>query len=267
MKKYLSFFRIRFTTGIQYRAAALAGIVTQFFWGAMAILMYHAFYRTNSQAFPMTFSGVVCYVWLNQAFFSLFNPWAFENEIFEMIKTGNVAYEFCRPLDLYGQWFAKGAATRVSRVVLRCAPILVTAFFLPEPYGLVLPESFAAFWQFLLALVLGFLVMVAFSTAVYVTCFFTISPDGVRIVAASVTEFLSGSVVPLPFFPDPIRKIAQVLPFASMQNVPFRIYGGDLCGREAWQMLLMQGIWLILLVALGKLLMMLASRRIVVQGG
>lgn len=73
---------------------------------------------------------------------------------------------------------------------------------------------------------------------------------------------LDGTLVPLPFFPDPIRKIAQVLPFASMQNVPFRIYGGDLCGREAWQMLLMQGIWLLLLVTLGKLLMMLASRRL-----
>lgn len=33
MKKYLSFFRLRFVNGIQYRAAALAGIVTQFAWG------------------------------------------------------------------------------------------------------------------------------------------------------------------------------------------------------------------------------------------
>ena len=32
MKKYLSFFRLRFITGLQYRTAALAGIATQFFW-------------------------------------------------------------------------------------------------------------------------------------------------------------------------------------------------------------------------------------------
>ena len=40
MKKYLSFFRLRFNTGLQYRAAALAGIVTQFFWGC---LLYTSF--------------------------------------------------------------------------------------------------------------------------------------------------------------------------------------------------------------------------------
>ena len=40
MKKYLSFFRLRFLMGLQYRTAALAGIVTQFAWGGMEILMY-----------------------------------------------------------------------------------------------------------------------------------------------------------------------------------------------------------------------------------
>ena len=43
MKKYLSFFRLRFITGLQYRTAALAGIATQFFWGAMEILTFRAF--------------------------------------------------------------------------------------------------------------------------------------------------------------------------------------------------------------------------------
>lgn len=39
MKKYLSFFRIRFLCGLQYRAAALAGVVTQFAWGGMNVLL------------------------------------------------------------------------------------------------------------------------------------------------------------------------------------------------------------------------------------
>ena len=38
MKKYFSFFRLRFVMGLQYRTAALAGIFTQFFWGAMTIM-------------------------------------------------------------------------------------------------------------------------------------------------------------------------------------------------------------------------------------
>lgn len=36
-KKYISFFRLRFAVGLQYRSAALAGIFTQFMWGVMEI--------------------------------------------------------------------------------------------------------------------------------------------------------------------------------------------------------------------------------------
>ena len=38
MKKYLSFFKLRFVMGMQYRAAALAGVCTQFFWGLMEVI-------------------------------------------------------------------------------------------------------------------------------------------------------------------------------------------------------------------------------------
>ena len=43
MKKYLSFFRMRFHMGLQYRTAAIAGMTTQFVWGFMEILVFRAF--------------------------------------------------------------------------------------------------------------------------------------------------------------------------------------------------------------------------------
>lgn len=55
MKKYLSFFRLRFAMGLQYRTAALAGITTQFAWGFMEIMIFHAFYRADAASFPMHF--------------------------------------------------------------------------------------------------------------------------------------------------------------------------------------------------------------------
>lgn len=63
MRKYWSFFRIRFIAGLQYRAAALAGICTQFFWGTMTLLLYRAFYQNGGSAFPMTFPELSCYIW------------------------------------------------------------------------------------------------------------------------------------------------------------------------------------------------------------
>ena len=40
MKQYLSFFRMRLLAGLQYRAAALAGMSTQLVWGTMEVLLY-----------------------------------------------------------------------------------------------------------------------------------------------------------------------------------------------------------------------------------
>ena len=93
MKKYLSFFRLRFLMNLQYRTAAWAGIATQFVWGGLEISVFGAFYKTQPEQFPMTFQATVNYIWLQQAFLALFAAWILENEIFESIRDGNIAYE------------------------------------------------------------------------------------------------------------------------------------------------------------------------------
>ena len=107
MRKYISFFRLRLVTGLQYRTAALAGIVTQFFWGFMEIMVFHAFYEADPSAYPMTLQATSSYVWLQQALLAFFGAWMFEGEIFELIKNGNLAYELCRPVHVYDMWFAR----------------------------------------------------------------------------------------------------------------------------------------------------------------
>ena len=37
MKKYISYFRLWLVMGLQYRAAALAGVATQFFWASCSL--------------------------------------------------------------------------------------------------------------------------------------------------------------------------------------------------------------------------------------
>ena len=110
MKKYLSLLRMRFIAGLQYRAAALAGIATQFAWGFMLILMFSAFYRSDASAFPMSLAQTASYIWLQQAFLALLMVWFLDSEIISSITNGNVAYELCRPIDLYAMWFFKNVA-------------------------------------------------------------------------------------------------------------------------------------------------------------
>lgn len=267
MRKYASFFRMRFINGLQYRAAAYAGIATQFAWGFMEILMFRAFYAADPDAFPMEFSQLSSYIWLQQSFLALFMTWFLENDIFTAITSGNVAYELARPMNLYHMWFAKNTAGRLSKAVLRCMPILVVAVFLPAPYCLSLPSGFPVFLWFSVSMALGFLVAVAFCMLVYIATFYTMSPTGIRVIGLTMVEFLSGGVVPIPFFPDSIRFIIELLPFASMQNMPLRIYSGNIAGNGILAGIALQVFWLAVLVCVGRLLMNLALKKVVIQGG
>ena len=267
LKKYLSFFRLRFAMGLQYRTAALAGIVTQFFWGFMQIMVLYAFYRADAAAFPMSFSAAVSYIWLQQAFLAIFAGWMMENEIFDSIVTGNIVYELCRPIRIYNMWFFRSVAHRMAKAVLRCFPILAVAVFLPEPYGMKLPVDLLHFLLFCVALVLGLLVTVSFCMVVYILTFFTISPQGLRMLFISAVEFLSGGVIPLPFFPDAIKKILELLPFASMQNAALCIYSGSFSPTQTYRAIGLQIFWLVTMVGTGKLLCYVAEKKITVQGG
>ena len=267
MKKYISFFWIRFINSLQYRAAAYAGVATQFAWGFMNILAFRAFYRENPHSFPMEFSQLASYVWLQQAFLALFMLWYYDNEIFASITGGNVAYELARPMDLYCMWFTKNLAVRLSRAFLRCMPILLVAVLLPEPYGISPPVSMFGFFMFIISIILAFFCLVALSMLVYISAFYTLSPWGVRIMASVLTEFLTGAIIPLPFFPEKIMRIISLTPFASMQNLPFRIYSGNIAGKEMLYGILLQVFWTAVLVLAGRLWISKALNRAVVQGG
>lgn len=267
MSTYFALLKMRFINGLQYRAAALAGIVTQFGFGFMFISQYLAFYRADPNAFPMEIDQVVSYIWVQQAFLALYMTWFFEGDIFSAIVSGQVAYDLARPMDLYGKWYCQCIATRLAKTILRCFPVLILGLLLPKPYALTLPSGPWQLLLFLLSSILTLGVVVSFSMFIYISTFYTLSPIGVRIISAVFADFMAGSIVPLPFFPDRFRQIAELLPFAAMQNMPLRIFSGNISGMEALYGIGFQLVWLIILVTAGKLWMEKALTRVVIQGG
>lgn len=267
MRACLSFFRMQLIKGLQYRTAAWAGVSTQFFWGFMEIQLYRALYAAHADSFPMTLSGLVSYIWLRQAFLAVFMTWAYEGELFEMILSGNVAYELCRPVGLYGMWFARNAALRLSRAALRCGPILLISALLPAPWGIQLPASWGAFVAFILSMLLTLGVTCAFTLLVYFSCFYTLSSEGIRAVLTPVADFLSGGIIPLPFMPAWLSGILRFSPFGAMVNAPLRIYSGDINGAGLFEMLLLQVFWLAALTGLGWFMQHRGMKRLCLQGG
>lgn len=267
MRMYLSVFKLRLYTGLQYRTAALAGIATQFFWGFIILMVFQAFYHQTAGSQPISLQELTAYIWLQQAFLALIMLWFRDNELFDLITTGNIAYELCRPSGIYGFWYAKLLAQRLAGAALRSGPILVAAMLLPGGYRLMLPPDGAALTLFLLSLLIGLALIVAISMLIYISVFVTLSPAGSLLMFGVLGEFCAGMVIPVPLMPAWLQQIIYVLPFRWSADFPFRVYSGHIGTLDALTGIGIQLVWLAVLVMLGKWLMKLALRSVVVQGG
>lgn len=267
MKSYLSYFKLKFKTGLQYRAAALAGIATQLFFGIVYISVYVAFYESDSSSLPMPLDQLVSYLWLNQAFFALVYMWYKDKDIINLIKKGNIAYELCRPQDIYSMWTSKILGERISNLCLRCLPVLLIAVLLPGAFHLDLTISFPRFIIFLISLILSAFLMVAIILFYHIICLFTLDEKGVVNILMVITDILSGLVIPIPFFPEFLQNISNILPFRYVSDFPFRLYVGNISMTEGLYGIIIQIIWIIIMVITGRMLMNKALRKNVVQGG
>ena len=267
MRFYLSYFKLRFISSLQYKAAAIAGISTQIFFGLVFIMVYLAFYESGSSNYPMNVNELVSYLWLNQCLFSLVYMFYKDREIFDLIKSGNIAYELVRPKKLYFMWYCKIIGQRLSKVVLRCIPGLIFAMLLPSPYCISLPYSFSNFIMFIITLIIGTFLMTSLITLFHIITLYSLDEKGIFAFFGVIGDILSGGIVPIPLFPEIMQKITNVLPFRYVSDLSFRVYSNNITISESFTGLIVQIVWLIITILIGNLLLNKALKKVVVQGG
>lgn len=266
MRAYYSYFKSELMVGLQYRAAALAGLSTQFFWGIILSFIYTSFYQHASIS-NFSINELMCYVWLNQAFFSLIYPSVKDGQIMDQIKNGTVAYELCRPYDLYWWWYLKILSKRYASCMLRCLPVLIFAFILPAGYKLILPNSVLSFILFIITLFLGTIVITGINMIIQSISFFTNEDKGISSIFYAFMALLSGITIPLPLLPDIINGINYILPFRLISDLPYRTYSGNMGINSVLISILMQVIWIIILIIIGKIIMKKILTKVSIQGG
>ena len=263
MKAYLSVFRMRLRMETQYRGAVLGGIVCQVFFGLILISVYRALYAGKPQ--PLPFSHVATYVWLQQAFFRMLL--SSDADLMDKIRTGAIAYDLCRPVRLYGFYYARIMAQKLMGSLLRAFPMLVFAALLPQGWGISLPASLPALALSLAALLLGLCCVCAMENITMAFTMRTLDPRGFQAMLNLLMMILSGNILPLTLFPDSWQRVITLLPYAQMLDAPIRLYTGEYALPQAPGVLLLQGVWTVLLILAGVMLWRRNQRRMIIQGG
>ena len=271
LRSYRAIFAARFMLTLQYRVAALAGFVTQCWWGIIKVMVFAAFFHGASPNQPLTFAQTVAYVWLGQAFLMLM-PWWGDPEVTEMVRSGNVSYERLRPLDTYFFWYTRAMAWITARIVPRATMMLIfVGLVVPAiglaKWGLMMPPNVEAAAMFVAAMLLAVFLSSAILMLVNILVVVLVTDRGPSLLATQIVTLLSGLLVPLPFFPVWMHTFLLIQPFAGLADIPFRIYSGALSGGLAIAGLLLMSFWIGLLVVIGRALMGRVMSRLQVQGG
>lgn len=265
MEKYISYFKLRYNVALQYRTSAIAGMLTQFFWAIMQILIYIAFYK-NSAGTNISLEQLISYVWLRQAFYSLINH-VTDGEIKSSIENGNVAYELIKPINLYWIWFSKTISSRIAVCSIKCIPILLIVPFLPGGINLDGPVSIEALILFVITLFIGMFIISAIINLFYISIFYTMSSKGTTSIFYGLLEFFGGGFIPIALMPSIWQKICYLLPVSLATDLPFRIYTGNIDLLEGLKYIGVQFIWICILVGLGNLILNKILKKVVIQGG
>jgi ABC-2 type transport system permease protein len=253
----------RFRTLLQYRAAAVAGFGTQLFWGLIRMMIFAGFYHSTTAPQPMTYPQVVTYVWLGQAMFAML-IFGVDKDVQAMVRTGTVAYELLRPLDLYNLWYARAIALRTAPTLLRAVPMFLFAGLF---FGLAPPPSLASGAAWIATTIGALLLGCAFWTLITITMLWTVSGEGIVRLAPAFVYVLSGQLLPIPLFPHWAQVALGFLPFRGLIDVPFRMYMGHIPPGQLGVQLGQQLAWTVALILLGRRLLARGLRRLEVQGG
>ena len=80
-------------------------------------------------------------------------------------------------------------------------------------------------------------------------------------------ELLSGLLIPIAFFPAPLRAISRWLPFEHIAYTPLQIYLGKLSPSESLLGVGVSWVWVVILLWAGHLWWQRALRKITIHGG
>ncbi len=266
MRAYLALFRARARTLFSYRAAAFAGLATQWVFGYIMCSVLIAFYAGSDAARPMTLAQTITYTWLGQAMLGIL-PWNIDREMGNAVRTGAIAYDLARPIDLYTHWFARGIAHRTAPTLLKCVPMfLIATFLMPAPLKMQWP-AFPVLAAWALTTVGAVLLSCSITLFMQSTLFWTVTGDGVTRILPSISIIFSGMNIPLPLFPDWMQAFLKYQPFAGVMATPALLFSGATPSAEAIGLFGLQLFWAAAFVLAGRAILKTGLSRLTVAGG
>ncbi len=258
LRTYLKLLRAGFSRQANYRLAMLAGLATNLVFGFIrAAILFAAVESAGGTLAGYTTGTISSYVWLSQGLLGAIEL-SGRAEIGDRVRTGDVAIDFTRPVDLQTWHLCEDLGRAAYTLIPRGVPsVLIGALTL----GLVLPDTLLPYVLGTLSIVIGVAISFYGRYAVNILGFWLMDTRGARTLYMVTSGFLAGLYVPVALFPGWLHTLAYWTPFPSILQVPINVISGQDTGVTAVVDLVMQVGWLAATCLLGRALTNAGRRR------
>lgn len=182
------------------------------------------------------------------------------------ILDGSIAMRMIKPVDFDMCFLFQELGGKILQVLILFVPITAGV----EIYRFIITGeilfNIPLFLLFVLSMVLAYLINFFFNLSYGFLAFYLKNLWGTDIIKGVIIDFLSGATIPLAFMGG-FGKVLGYLPFASLSYTPVMIYMGMYSAGEIAFYLSLQVLWLVVFIAVSKLILHLAMKRLVVHGG
>lgn len=276
LKKYKPFLRAGAIDTMAYRFNILMWAVITVCQVACLVFLWLAVYRSSpggidAEINGFTYREMIAYVVLTTVFgFVTYNNDTLWN-INTDIKKGTVGNYLIKPISYRGKFAATSLGAYLMMNVMFGLPLYTVALLALSALGFLPNVTFPAFFAHLgLFMVAGLCASLLNDTIAYifgVLCFYTSSGWGLNSLKETLVSFLSGTLLPLAFFPAGLREVVRWMPFAGMSQNPILILMMKYDLMTSLRCVALTAAWIVVLELFAKLLFSHAVRKVTVQGG
>lgn len=262
MRAYVEFAIKKFQNKMAYRMEVFMGILNTILTTVIFCSIYKALYKGNDDVDGITFAMVatnfIISLGLSGAF--SFDEMFLQNKV----RDGSITNEFLKPVNFKLRMLAENIGESVFKIVFNFIPAFIFIVFYTE---ICKPHNILLLPVILLSVLLGYLVLWEIAFIVQTWCFWLFSTWGIMVIKNVFINILAGSMLPIWFMPDIMRKIIHYTPFEYIYFTSVRIYLGQVNSEKIIISIAVQMVWVVVLYIVGDIFWKKGIKKLVVQGG
>ena len=260
---YLYVYKIRIQRSLAYHYDVYGNILMQCIIMFAAAFFWRALYAGETVVQGVAAEQMYIYTVVSTAM-SVFFMNDVEQRVMRSVEKGTIAMDMLKPISLYGIFFFEDLGKLTALLFQNLLPILlIGSLFITVPK----PVSGVAFLLFLVSLIMAYLIHWLLAACFSMWAFVAINMSPLLQVKKHLIRLLSGSIIPLWFFPDWLSNVLNCLPFVYIYQLPLDIFIGKEDMSNILPRLGIQAVWVGVLFVLFSILQKNVLKKVMVQGG